>query len=59
MKEQERALAAILDSVTAAELRPFLLHGITDSGKTEIYFRVMEKILMAGRQALYLGRQRT
>jgi primosomal protein N' (replication factor Y) (superfamily II helicase) len=33
---------------------PFLLHGITGSGKTEIYMRAVEETLRIGRQALIL-----
>lgn len=31
-----------------------LLHGITSSGKTEIYFKLIEEVLNQGKQALYL-----
>jgi primosomal protein N' (replication factor Y) len=34
--------------------KPFLLHGVTGSGKTEIYLRAVERTLAAGRQALVL-----
>lgn len=34
--------------------RPFLLHGVTGSGKTEIYSRVIEEILGQGKQALFM-----
>jgi primosomal protein N' (replication factor Y) len=33
---------------------PFLLHGVTGSGKTEVYLRVIEQALERGRQALVL-----
>jgi primosomal protein N' (replication factor Y) len=33
---------------------PFLLHGVTGSGKTEIYLRAVEKVLQSGRQAIVL-----
>jgi primosomal protein N' (replication factor Y) len=33
---------------------PFLLHGVTGSGKTEVYLRVIEQALAQGRQALVL-----
>jgi len=36
------------------EFAPFLLHGITGSGKTEVYLRMVEEILANGRQALLL-----
>ncbi len=34
--------------------QPFLLYGITGSGKTEVYFDAIAKILAAGRQVLFL-----
>ncbi|MDR3246496.1 MAG: primosomal protein N' [Prevotellaceae bacterium] len=34
--------------------KPVLLHGITSSGKTEIYIRLIDETLRANRQALYL-----
>ncbi len=34
--------------------RSFLLHGVTGSGKTEVYLRVIAHAIAAGRQAIYL-----
>ena len=36
------------------ESKPILLHGVTGSGKTEIYLRAVEQVLAQGRQALIL-----
>jgi primosomal protein N' (replication factor Y) len=50
--EQARAIAAIgaaLDGFAA-----FVLHGLTGSGKTEVYLKVIEPVLAAGRCALVL-----
>ncbi|MEO2064072.1 MAG: primosomal protein N' [Christiangramia sp.] len=37
-----------------AEEQVCLLHGVTSSGKTEIYIRLIEDVLKTGKQALYL-----
>ena len=34
--------------------KPVLLHGVTSSGKTEIYIKLIQETLDAGRQVLYL-----
>ena len=49
--EQQQAVAAI----TAAQgFAPFLLDGVTGSGKTEVYLQAIAACLAAGRQALVL-----
>lgn len=50
--EQERAQSAVI--VAGAGFRVWLLHGVTGSGKTEVYLRVMDHVLSHGRQVLYL-----
>ena len=49
--EQTAALAAI---DPGAGFSVHLLHGVTGSGKTEVYLRLVEQALAAGRQALLL-----
>jgi primosomal protein N' (replication factor Y) len=39
---------------TASERKPFLVHGVTGSGKTEIYFELAADVIHAGKQVLYL-----
>ena len=51
LPEQQIALDAIL---AAKSFEPFLLHGVTGSGKTEVYLRAIETILAQGRQAMML-----
>lgn len=47
--------SAVVD-ITAAleEFKVFLLHGVTGSGKTEVYLQVIRQVLDRGRQALVL-----
>lgn len=50
--EQQQALAQI--EAAGPGYRVFLLHGITGSGKTEIYLRLIARTVAAGKQALML-----
>jgi primosomal protein N' (replication factor Y) len=52
--EQAAALAAITAALAAGQFAPFLLHGVTGSGKTEVYLRAIRQTMEAGRQALVL-----
>jgi len=49
---QRKAVDQILASID--QYRPFLLEGVTGSGKTEVYLQVIERVLERGRQALIL-----
>ena len=51
-REQAAAIAAIGASLGSASTH--VLEGVTGSGKTEVYLRVIEVVLKAGRQALVL-----
>lgn len=51
-QDQSRALDAIL---SARGFHPVLLHGVTGSGKTEIYMRAAEHFLSAGKTSLILA----
>lgn len=50
--EQEAAVAAVAESF--GRFQPFLLDGVTGSGKTEVYLALIERALAQGRQALLL-----
>jgi primosomal protein N' (replication factor Y) len=49
---QEIAFQAIKENLVQKEV--CLLHGVTSSGKTEIYIKLIEEYLIAGKQVLYL-----
>ena len=53
---QERATSQILALMDAspAKNRPALIHGVTGSGKTEVYMRLIDRVLSEGKQALML-----
>ncbi|HUL77382.1 MAG TPA: primosomal protein N' [Vicinamibacteria bacterium] len=52
--DQEAALRPLLEALGEGTFRPFLLHGVTGSGKTEVYFRAVERALGSGRGAIVL-----
>jgi primosomal protein N' (replication factor Y) len=52
--EQRNAFAAIEDRLAKGGFETFLLHGVTGSGKTEIYLRAMARAREAGQQSLIL-----
>ena len=51
---QEKALEAITAAVRDRRFETFLLHGVTGSGKTEVYLQAIEVALDLGRGALLL-----
>lgn len=52
--EQEAAAGRICRYVDERKFRPFLIKGVTNSGKTEVYMRVAEKVLSQGRTVIVL-----
>ncbi len=53
-EEQQRTVGEILAGYAAGDRRPCLIHGITGSGKTEVYIRLIEEILKTGKEAIVL-----
>ena len=45
---------AAFDCVNASMRECVLLHGVTSSGKTEVYIKLIDEVVRAGRQALFL-----
>jgi primosomal protein N' (replication factor Y) (superfamily II helicase) len=52
--EQAQALAAIVASAAARDGAVILLHGVTGSGKTEVYLQAIQRCLEWGREAIVL-----
>ncbi len=52
--DQARAYAAIEAALDSGKQRTILLHGVTGSGKTEVYLQAVEKVVSFGRQAIVL-----
>ena len=50
--DQARAVEAVRQALGG--FTPFLLEGVTGSGKTEVYIRLIQAVIEAGRQALVL-----
>ncbi|MFC5401852.1 primosomal protein N' [Cohnella soli] len=52
--KQAAALAPIRKAIDAREAGTFLLHGVTGSGKTEVYLQAIQQCLEQGREAIVL-----
>jgi primosomal protein N' (replication factor Y) len=52
--QQQAAIEQIVSAIDAHEYKPFLLYGVTGSGKTEVFLRAAAEALRQGRQVLYL-----
>ena len=52
--EQQRALDSIIDSMSHRKHKVFLLHGVTGSGKTEVYLQSIDNALKLGLSSIIL-----
>ena len=47
-------MQAICESITTGEFAPFLLHGVTSSGKTEVYIAAIETAISLGKTVIII-----
>lgn len=52
--DQKLAFQEILQALNSREHRTILIHGVTGSGKTEVYIQAIEEVVQFGRQAIVL-----
>jgi primosomal protein N' (replication factor Y) (superfamily II helicase) len=52
--DQRQALRMITDALESHQQQTILLHGITGSGKTEVYMQAIHEVVSYGRQAIVL-----
>lgn len=51
---QRRVADEILSGWQRGDERPCLIHGVTGSGKTEVYMEIIEQVVKSGKQAIVL-----
>lgn len=52
--EQQGCLTEIIKSIESEKQQTILLHGVTGSGKTEIYLKSIDEVVKQGKQAIVL-----
>lgn len=52
--EQKMVIKPILTTIEEEKHQVFLLHGVTGSGKTEVYLQSIEKVIEKGKEAIVL-----
>ncbi|MFD2628332.1 primosomal protein N' [Oceanobacillus kapialis] len=53
-EEQEQAITPIKQNIANDEHDVFLVHGVTGSGKTELYLQAIQDVIMKGQEAIVL-----
>ncbi len=52
--EQAATLERLVPAIESGGFAPFLIHGVTGSGKTEVYLAAIEEVVARGREAIVL-----
>ncbi|GAK04656.1 helicase PriA [Geomicrobium sp. JCM 19037] len=52
--DQTTAVHALIQGVKSNQAKTMLLHGVTGSGKTEVYLQAIEEVIHAGKEAIVL-----
>lgn len=53
-EDQQKAIELISNAIDSNKFDIYLIHGVTGSGKTQIYLELIEKIIKQNKTALYL-----
>lgn len=53
-EEQQKAITPMKEKIASEQHDVFLLHGVTGSGKTEVYLQAIDKVIKRGKQAIVL-----
>ncbi|MCR4740420.1 MAG: primosomal protein N' [Lachnospiraceae bacterium] len=53
-EDQKKTVSAILSDMKTGKNNSFLIHGITGSGKTEVYMEIIEKVIREDKQVIML-----
>lgn len=52
--EQKKVVEQVVPSIMDSKYQPFLLHGVTGSGKTEVYMQIIDQVLKQSKEAIVL-----